>query len=199
MPGRDGLRDKRSRFENFAVRKRLGFKQVLGMVTIVALIVFWMIGKENSPDRERSTVAKPVTYRKIIKMEEIQTKEENGSLVFKLSEVKKNRIVNFMYEGTRVADGTSTKPLSLMSYIMPSGKLFVGTAYCPPCRSDKHFIDKDGTLTCDLCGTKRNLETLEGIEGGCIDYPPDEFNAGIRNGMVEIGLRDLKAWSPKPL
>lgn len=191
---------KRERFEQAGGKdtKRSLLKWAVGMLILTLPVIVFLKGPGEIA-KDRPKVAKPGEYKEKIEMKTVETKEDNNYLSIALEDVLKNRLVNFYYDDKRIPDGTSTKPLSLMAFITSSGKLFVGTAYCPPCRSDKHYIDSDGTLTCDLCATKRDMETLEGISGGCIDYPPDEFNIRISNGMVNIGLSDLKAWSPKPL
>lgn len=191
---------KRERFERAGDGRSKGLivKWVLGSLLLALPLALFLVGSGQSI-KDRPKVAEPKEYKESVEMKVVDAKEDSNYLSIKLEDVMKNRLVSFDYDEKRIPSGTSTKPLSLMAYITPSGKLFAGTAYCPPCRSDKHFIDKDGTLTCDLCDTKRDLETLKGIKGGCVDYPPDEFNIDISNGMVNIRLSDLDSWSPKPL
>lgn len=192
---------KREKFEQIGGKglKTSLIRWAAGILVITLPVALFFLEGSGQSEINRPKVAKPREYREIVKMTAVRTKEENGQISIKLDDILKNRLVNFYYEGKRIPDGTSTKALSLMAYITPSGELFAGTAYCPPCRSDKHFIDKDGTLTCDLCDTKRDLDSLKGLQGGCVDYPPDEFDVEISNGLVNIDIRDLKAWSPKPL
>lgn len=149
---------------------------------------------------ERPVVSKPIIYEgKVTKMTTIAVTVDEGVISIPLDILKKKKIVNFDYPKKRIPSGTGTEPLSLMAYITPSGKLFTGTSYCPPCRSKVHDITADGSLTCKTCGTKRDLETLKGISGGCINYPTDELPATIKNGKVLIEESVLEDWKPKPL
>ena len=47
-------------------------------------------------------------------------------------------------------------------------------------------------LRCDLCGTIWDIETLQGLSGGCMNFPPPKLTTGIMNGVVieagSIGL-----------
>lgn len=191
---------KRERFERTGGGSSKGsvVKWAIGLLLLVLPLALFF-ARSGQVIKVRPKIAEPMVYKERVEMKAVEAKEDNKYLSIKLEDVMKNRLVSFKYDEKRIPDGSSTKPLSLMAYVTPAGRLFVGTAYCPPCRSDKHFIDKDGTLTCDLCDTKRDLETLKGIKGGCVDYPPDEFNIDISNGMVNIRLSDLDSWSPKPL
>ncbi|PKQ28977.1 MAG: hypothetical protein CVT60_07730 [Actinobacteria bacterium HGW-Actinobacteria-10] len=94
------------------------------------------------------------------------------------------------------ADG---QQLPLIAYVKPSGTLFVGISFCPPCEGEWQTIQADGTLTCNSCGTKRDLETMAGISGSCKLYPLDELPATLVDGNVVIERAVLDSWTPQPL
>lgn len=194
-----------SKREKFISNKRSGKKWFAAAFLIVASAAVLLFYTSNNKarsiqDYERPVVSKPIIYEgRITKMTTINAIVEGGVISIPLDILKKKKIVNFNYPKKRIPSGTGTEPLSLMAYITPSGKLFTGTSYCPPCRSKLHDITADGSLTCKTCGTKRDLETLKGISGGCINYPPDELPAKISNGKVMIEESVLEDWKPKPL
>lgn len=194
-----------SKKEIFLSNKRSGKKWFAVAFIIVASASAVLIYNSNYKARsiqsyERPVVSKPIKYEgRVTKMTTIDATVDGGVISIPLDIIMKKKIVNFDYPKKQIPSGTGTEPLSLMAYITPSGKLFTGTSYCPPCRSKIHDITADGSLTCKTCGTKRDLETLKGISGGCINYPPDELPAKIKNGKVMIEESVLEDWKTKPL
>jgi hypothetical protein len=79
------------------------------------------------------------------------------------------------------------------------GELFVGVSYCPPCEGEGQRIESDGTLTCEACGTKRNLETNEGISGACRLYPLDEVPSAVSGDLITLDTTVLETWIAQPL
>ena len=110
-----------------------------------------------------------------------------------LAKVVADKLVYFEY--TKPAGMT----IPLMAYVKPSGSLFVGVSFCPPCRGKKQYIDADGTLTCASCGTKRDPQTGIGISGACRLYPLDEIPSKIAGKRLIIAKSALDQWSPQPL
>ncbi|MBI4743445.1 MAG: DUF2318 domain-containing protein [Actinobacteria bacterium] len=150
---------------------------------------------------ERSVVSDPIDYSTTGKIEMIPVKaEETGdSVVVSLDDVKKNKLVGFEYSKVTIPSGFgAARPFPLVAYIAPSGKLVTGVSLCEPCKSTLFYIDSaDQTLTCKACGTKWNLETLEGISGGCPKYPPDEFQHEIKDGKIYIKASGIASWKPR--
>lgn len=87
----------------------------------------------------------------------------------------------------------------MIAYAKPSGKLFVGMSYCPPCKGKGQRIEADGILTCETCGTKRNLETQVGISGNCKLYPLDEVPSKIVGDKIVVEKGVVEQWTPQPL
>lgn len=87
----------------------------------------------------------------------------------------------------------------MLAYIKPSGKLFTRVSLCPPCQSKKQYLEPDGTLTRNSCGTKRNPEIQVGASGACRLYPLDEMPHKLVGDKIEIAEASLAKWVPQPL
>lgn len=80
--------------------------------------------------------------------------------------------------------------LPLIALYTPSGNVKVGIRTCEPCGSFSMHIDEGKYLICDACGTKWDLETFEGVSGGCLEFPPPQLPVTISNN-IEIDLSTL--------
>jgi hypothetical protein len=108
-----------------------------------------------------------------------------------LDAVTDAKITLFQYEGAQ--------SLPVIAYVKPSGTLFVGVSFCPPCEGEYQSIEADRTLTCSSCGTKRDLESMAGISGACKLYPLDEVPVTIADGQIRIDRAVLDGWTAQPL
>ncbi len=106
-----------------------------------------------------------------------------------MSDVKNSNLIGFTYN-----DGSQTKPL--LAYISPQGKLVTAISICEPCKSTRFHIEGD-ILVCNTCATRWNLNTLAGISGGCIDYPPDEITNSVEGDNIYIEENLVKDWNPR--
>lgn len=149
---------------------------------------------------QESSVSSPIDYTQqpSIEMADVKNNVSNGNLELSLNDIKQNKFVLTKYEKKQVSFNAGTTGLPVMAYIKPSGKLFVAVSFCPPCQGIKHTITPDGALTCNTCGTKRDLETQEGLSGACKLYPSDELPVKIQGDKVLISLQVLDDWSPQP-
>lgn len=109
-----------------------------------------------------------------------------------VADVKASKIVSFDYQKE------SGETIPLLAYVKPSGKLFVGVNYCPPCKGLGQNL-QGGTLTCQTCGTKREPESGVGISGACKLYPVDELPAKVDGDKVVIEKAAIDKWTPQPL
>ena len=80
--------------------------------------------------------------------------------------------------------------LPLIALYTPLGNTKVGIRTCEPCGSFSMHIGEGKYLICDACGTKWNLETFNGVSGGCPEYPPPQLPVTIGNN-IEIDLSAL--------
>jgi hypothetical protein len=138
-------------------------------------------------------VAEVTVYAETIPMTVIDATQDGGGFTVPLDAVVANKIVRFDYEQK------SGEALPMIAYVKTSGKLFVGVSYCPPCQGEGQQIAADGTLTCESCGTRRVLETNEGLSGACKLYPLDEIPATVDADKIVIDGSVLDSWTPQPL
>lgn len=139
------------------------------------------------------SVAAASAYSSTIKATDVTPTQDKKQLTLALSDVVSDKIVYFEY---KKADGD---PIAMVAYVKPSGKLFVGVGYCIPCKGTRQRIESDGTLTCEACGTKRDLETGVGISGACKLYPLDEVPAKVAGGKIVLQDSVLDTWTAQPL
>jgi len=166
-------------------------------LAIIAILLggigYWIIQGESAANSEISSqpkVSGKVDYTgQKIQMADIQAKVEKGKISIPLSEVMEKRMVRFEYEskGTKVP---------LLSYITQSGKVVTAVSMCEPCKSTRFHI-QDKTLVCNACYTMWNLETLKGIKGGCLNYPPDVIPSTVENGQIKIDEAIVLQWKPR--
>jgi len=104
------------------------------------------------------------------------------------------RTENFTYMGREI-DLTTYRDAEYLPLIIistPKGKTISGIRVCEPCLSFSFQMLEGKYLRCDRCGTLWDIETLQGLSGGCMNYPPPKLTTGIMNGVVieagSIGL-----------
>ncbi|MBT3283179.1 DUF2318 domain-containing protein [Candidatus Bathyarchaeota archaeon] len=105
-----------------------------------------------------------------------------------------NRTEGFTYMGREI-DLTTYRDAEYLPLIIistPKGKTISGIRVCEPCLSFSFQMIEGKYLRCDICGTRWDIETLQGIDGGCMNYPPPKLTTGILNGVViEAGSTGL--------
>lgn len=138
-------------------------------------------------------VSEATTYDSTVEMTELALTSSESSLTVPVAEVTSSKLSLFQYTLP------SGEELPLIAYVKPSGALFVGVSFCPPCQGEWQTIQPDGTLTCNSCGTKRDLETMAGISGSCKLYPLDEVPVSTVGEDLVIDRAVLDSWSPQPL
>ena len=105
-----------------------------------------------------------------------------------------NRTEIFTYIGREI-DLTTYRDAEYLPLIIistPKGKTISGIRVCEPCLSFSFEMVDGKYLRCDLCGTIWDIETLQGLSGGCMNFPPPKLTTGIMEGVVieagSIGL-----------
>jgi len=79
----------------------------------------------------------------------------------------------------------------LMAVLTTSGKVVVALRVCEPCGSFSFHIEESKYIVCDSCGTRWDIETLSGVSGGCVNYPPPRLEGSLSGNSVEINLSAL--------
>jgi hypothetical protein len=160
----------------------------------LAGIGYWMSQGESTAANPGISAQPKVSGRvdytgQKIQMVDIQAKVEKGKISIPLSEVLEKRMVRFEYKGKGIN-------IPLLAYITQSGKVVTAVSMCEPCRSTRFHI-KDKTIVCNACYTEWNLETLKGIKGGCLNYPPDVIPSTVENGQIKIDEKVVTQWKPR--
>jgi len=189
---RSNFKDKRE--------KVLGEKKsprILISLIIIALLlgggVFWLIQRKttvNPKIASQQKVIERVDYSgQTIPMTDIGAKVENGKISIPLDVVKEKKMVRFEYEGKDVK-------IPLLAYVTLAGRVVTAISMCEPCRSTRFHI-QDKALVCNACNTEWSLETLKGIKGGCMNYPPEVIPSTIEKDRILIEEKVVLDWKPR--
>lgn len=127
------------------------------------------------------------------KMTPVTAQVTETGVSIQAAELVTAKIVSFDYQKSQ------TEVVPMIAYVRPSGKVFVGVSYCIPCKGVGQWLDADGTLTCESCGTKRDPETEVGLDGACKLYPLDEMPVVLEGGTLTIDRAILDTWTAQPL
>ena len=156
-------------------------------------ISYWLIHGDsgaNSKVSSQPKVSEKVDYTgQTIAMTDVSVRVENGKISIPVETVLEKKMVRFEYEGHGVK-------IPLLSYVTRNGKVITAVSMCEPCRSTRFHI-KGTTLVCNACGTEWNLETLKGIQGGCLNYPPDVIPSTLVKNQIQIDEKTVAQWKPR--
>ncbi len=156
-------------------------------------LFYWSIpansGSDSRPPSQPPADGKIDSTGQPIRMTDIPAKVENGKISVPLDVVKEKKIVRFEYE----SNGTRTP---LLSYVTPTGKVVTAISVCEPCRSTKFHI-KGNSIVCNACFAEWDIETLRGIRGGCLNYPPDVISNTVEKGQILIDEKLVIRWRPR--
>ena len=156
-------------------------------------VAFWIIqGKTTANPKiaSQQKILERVDYSgQTIPMADIEAKVENGKISIPLDAVKEKKMVRFEYEGRGVK-------IPLLAYVTLAGRVVTAISMCEPCRSTRFHI-QDKTIVCNACATEWNLETLKGIKGGCMNYPPEVIPSTVEKDRVLIEEKVVLIWKPR--
>jgi uncharacterized membrane protein len=163
-------------------------------VVVLAGFTYWLVQRGNAASDPRVSsqpkVAAKIDYAgQTIRMTDVSAKVENGKISIPLDVVIEKRMVRFEYEGNGVK-------IPIVAYITPAGKVITAVSMCEPCRSTRFHI-QDKMLVCNACNTEWDLETLKGIQGGCLNYPPDVIPSTIVKNQIQIDEKIVAQWKPR--
>jgi uncharacterized protein len=162
------------------------------VAAVLAGVAYWVIAGGTKADNKIASqrVVQGVDYAgQTVQMTDIQAKVENGRISIPLDVVKEKKMVRFEYEG-------KGRKIPLLSYITLAGRVVTAVSMCEPCRSTRFHI-KDKTLVCNACYTEWSLETLQGIKGGCMNYPPEVIPNTVENDHILIDEKIVLGWKPR--
>ncbi len=176
-------------------KKKSAWKYILIVVVAAALPLSWLYFREDAPQAgspkiSGTQVTEKINYQnKSISMVKTEAAAAQGGLEIPVDFVVTNKLVRFEFKGK---DGA----IPLMAYITPSGKVITAVSVCEPCNSTSFHIEGN-QMVCNACFTRWDLETLKGISGGCLAYPPDALPHVVLNGKLTIKNADLQNWKPR--
>lgn len=175
-------------------KRKLPWMFISLIVVAVALggIAYWLIqgGTSSNPKISSQKVTGRVDYAgQTTSMADIAVKVENGKISIPLDVLLEKRLVRFEYEGKGLK-------IPLLSYITMAGRVVTAISMCEPCRSTRFHI-KDKTMVCNACYTEWNLETLQGIKGGCLNYPPEVIPNTVEKSRILIDEQVVLNWKPR--
>ena len=187
------FKDKRER----VLDEKKRFPRILLALIIIALLLggvtFWIMGRKTTANPKiasQQKVVERVDYSgQTIPMTDIGAKVENGKISIPLDVVKEKKMVRFEYEGKGVK-------IPLLAYVTLAGRVVTAISMCEPCRSTRFHI-QEKALVCNACNTEWSLETLKGIKGGCMNYPPEVIPSTIEKDRVLIEESVVLGWKPR--
>ncbi len=188
------FQDKKEKVLGEKKRKPYWVPTSLAIIAIaLAGVGYWIIQGNTAANPKVSSQPKvdsSVNYTgQTIRMADIEAKVQNGKISIPLGVVKEKKMVRFEYR----ANGVN---VPLLSYITQSGRVVTAVSMCEPCRSTRFHIN-DKKIVCNACATEWNLETLKGIQGGCLNYPPDVIPSTIEKGSIQIDEKIIAQWRPR--
>ena len=188
------FQDKKEKVMGEKKRKRLWIPISLAAIAVALVGVgYWVIEGNTAANPKVSNqpkVSEKVDYAgQSIRMTDIRGKVEKGKISIPLDVVKEKKMVYFQYEG-------NGKTVPLLAYITQSGRVVTAVSMCEPCKSTRFHIN-DKKIVCNACGTEWNLETLKGIQGGCLNYPPDVIPSMIEGDQIRIDEKVVTQWKPR--
>ncbi len=166
----------------------------LAVVAATVIVVgYWVVQGNTGADPKVTSqpkVSGKVDYSgQSIRMTDVQASVEKGIISIPLQAVKEKKMVRFEYENNGFR-------LPLLAYLAPSGRIITAVSMCEPCRSTRFHIEEK-KIVCNACATEWNLETLKGIQGGCINYPPDVIPSTIEKDRIQIDEKNVSQWRPR--
>lgn len=171
---------------------------VIAGMLIVAILAVGAFFATKKPADDPGVVSVGATSYQNAEFAKITATEANGDIVVDLNELKSKKSTTFEVQGINFTlnNGTSFNSLPLLAYIAPSGKVVVATSLCEPCSGTTFHIEGD-QLVCNACGTRWTLEDLQGVSGGCPQYPPDKVKYTVEGDKLIIKKSDVQSWKPR--
>jgi len=188
------FQDKKEKVLGEKKKRPLWIPLSLATIAVVLMMIGYWVIQGNTGSNPKVSIQPKVSGNfdysgQTIRMTDIQAKVENGKISIPLSMMNEKKMVRFEYEGNGVK-------IPLLSYVTPSGKVVTAISMCEPCRSTRFHIN-DKKIVCNACATEWNLETLKGIQGGCLNYPPDVIPSTIEKDRIQIDEKIVTQWRPR--
>ncbi len=176
----------------FKTKKVTGYIIKIALFGVITAIVisavacssdrgFQQAAKATSPLPPPPVASTP--SQTLTKAKWIEPEASGDTVSVNLSDITANKIIHFYV--TIAATGKET----FMAYYQ-DGKLYVRASICPPCRSIGFSLG-DNVLQCDICFTKFNATTGQGISGACVNYPKAAVEYQTSGDKITMNVGDL--------
>jgi len=187
------FKDKREKVLDEKKKSPRIFISLIISALVLGGVTFWVMQRKTTANPKmvsQQKVIERMDYSgKTIPMTDVVAKVENGKISIPLDLVKEKKMVRFEYEGKGLK-------IPLLAYITLAGRVVTAISMCEPCRSTRFHI-QDKALVCNACYTEWNLETLKGIKGGCMNYPPEVIPSTIEKDRILIEENVVLNWKPR--
>jgi hypothetical protein len=185
--------------EQFTQPQKSRLPLLAGILAVIAVVVVVFVRAGGSGQAQVEYFGEPVAASRsyigqIVAMTRVEPVIEDGEIRIPFADVDRYNIVYFEAEND---EGTV---VPLMAYITPSGRLFVGSSMCEPCRG-RTFSLAGETLLCDTCRTTYTIEEHKFISGAvaCGSYPPVNMNGRVEDGNVVFDQAEVLNWRIRAL
>jgi hypothetical protein len=164
---------------------------IIGLFTFIFIILFFIFYNYLTIEEHSVIAAQPVVgdgrlyENRTISMVDVDSRVENGHLVFSLNDVLEYELVRVKYDS-----GTTNIPV--LSYISPKGKLVTAISISEPCNATR-FTIIDGAIKCDNCNAKWEVGTMQALSC-CPNNYPDPINSEVIGNEVRVSLSTLEDW-----
>ena len=187
------FKDKREKVLGEKKKSPWMFISLVVIALVLGGVAFWVIqGKitANPKIASQQKVIEKMDYSgQAVSMTDIVAKVENGKISIPLDAVKEKKMVRFEYGGKGLK-------IPLLAYVTLAGRVVTAISMCEPCRSTRFHI-QDKAIVCNACATEWNLETLKGMKGGCMNYPPEVIPSTVEKDRVLIEEKVVLNWKPR--
>lgn len=196
--------DKREKFTNSSGSgggAKLYF--IIGLIGIIVIAAAAYFYTNNSPSGADASLynAGAVSYEgQTLRMNKVTADISGGKVTVDLQAIKDKKMVTFDLPGKSFTlnNGTKFDALPVLAYVSPQGNVVAATSLCEPCSGTSFRIEGD-QLVCNACDTRWTLDGLQGISGGCLQYPPETVKYTVEGNKLVIDEALLKNWQPRPL
>lgn len=204
------LENKRQRFEEagkFPLRKVVIYVSVIAVVALLGAAGYSKVQASKQVSSgvtlsQGSGAAAPSGSASggNVVMTPVNLAVDGANATFAVADVQKSTLVSMKYPRKSPLPGNwqdiTGGTIPLISYVAPSGNLVVATSFCEPCKSTSFHIEGN-TLVCNTCFTKWDLNTLQGVSGGCTAFPPQALTVQNQNGTIVVPTAALESWTPR--
>lgn len=181
--------------EVLGLKKRNPSWAVILLILIIVLggVAYWRIQKDKGANLKVSSqpkVSGKIDYSgQTVQMTDVTAMVEHGKITIPVHVFKGGKIIRFEYKGNGLR-------IPLLAYLTMAGRVVTAISMCEPCKSTRFHI-RDKSMVCNTCYTEWNLDNLKGIQGGCMEYPPEVIPSTVENDKIVIDEKVVINWKPR--